>query len=69
MAISGEEQLALAEKEVAFMKNLHHPGLLPLLDSSLERVAGPDGKSQEVFYMLFPLYSVSLLPTPSCMSV
>ena len=41
------------------MRALQHPNLLPLLESSVERVAGPDGTSQEVVYLLFPLYSVS----------
>jgi len=59
VGISGEEQLALAEREVAFMKVLQHPNLLPLLDSSVERVAGPEATSQEVVYLLFPLYTVS----------
>lgn len=47
-----------ATKEMDLMKKLHHPSLLPLLDSSVVQVQGTSSGASHVVYMLFPLYEV-----------
>lgn len=49
-----EEQLREAEQEVAVMRRLRHPCLLPLLDAATQLQRTPDGGSRHVVLMLFP---------------
>jgi hypothetical protein len=49
-----QEQLAEAQHEVAVMRRLRHPCLLPLLDAAVQQQATPDGGSRRVVLMLFP---------------
>ena len=60
------EQLATARQEVDVMRRLHHPNLLPLLDSAVTHLDEPDNPSQFAIYMLFPLYDVCA-PFPCCL--
>lgn len=49
-----EEQLREAQQEVAVMRRLRHPCLLPLLDAAVQRQRTPDGAVRHVVLMLFP---------------
>jgi hypothetical protein len=49
-----EEQLAEARREVATMRRLRHPCLLPLLDAAVTQQRAPDGTVRAVVLMLFP---------------
>ena len=65
--LNGPGEIRTLEKEIHFMQTLHHPNLLPLLDSSLE---GSNESTATVAYMLYPLYEVSTRnPKPSHESV
>ena len=50
--------LAQAQREIAVMRRLHHPCLLPLLGASVTPQADEEHGSKYVVHMLFPLYSV-----------
>eukprot|EP00891_Asterochloris_glomerata_P009358 jgi/Astpho2/9358/e_gw1.00142.26.1_t len=52
---STAEQLALARQEMAVMRSLQHPNLLPLLAHSITQQRH-EGAALQVVYMLFPLY-------------
>ena len=54
---STAEQLALARQEMAVMRSLQHPNLLPLLAHSITQQRH-EGAALQVVYMLFPLYEV-----------
>ncbi|PRW20781.1 Serine threonine- kinase 16 [Chlorella sorokiniana] len=51
-----EEQVREAEHEVAVMKRLRHPCLLPLLDAASQLHRTPDGSSRHIVLLLFPVY-------------
>ena len=46
--VSSSELLGLAREEIAVMRRLGHPNLLPLLGSALARVATASGVPTEV---------------------
>ena len=50
-----EEQLAAARHEIAVMRRLTHPNILPLVDAAIVRSA-QTSSAGHVAYMLFPLY-------------
>lgn len=50
----GPDQLSEAQHEVATMRRLRHPCLLPLLDAAVREQRTPDGGSRQVVLMLFP---------------
>ena len=52
------EGLAQARREIAVMRRLHHPCLLPLLGASVTPQADEEHGSKYVVHMLFPLYEV-----------
>ena len=54
MLCGSEDQLREAEHEVAVMRRLRHPCLLPLLDASTQLQRTPDGGSRHVVLMLVP---------------
>ncbi|EFN55898.1 hypothetical protein CHLNCDRAFT_145529 [Chlorella variabilis] len=53
----GPDQLSEAQHEVATMRRLRHPCLLPLLDAAVREQRTPDGGSRQVVLMLFPVYA------------
>lgn len=56
------EGLAQARREIAVMRRLHHPCLLPLLGASVTPQADEEHGSKYVVHMLFPLYAVRSQP-------
>lgn len=49
-----DDQLREAQHEVAVMRRLHHPCLLPLLEAAVQEQRTPDGGTRRVVLMLFP---------------
>ena len=58
VAVSAD-QLAEARHEIAIMRKLDHPNLLPLLASAI-LPSQKGGVPQHLCYMLFPVYAVRL---------
>ena len=56
MLLNGPEDVETVKREIHFMQTLHHPNLLPLLDSSFKKAGDSDVTTA---YMLYPLYEVS----------
>ena len=58
--------LAQAQREIAVMRRLQHPCLLPLLGASVTPEADAEHGSRYVVQMLFPLYLVRGQPAIFC---
>eukprot|EP00887_Chlorella_sp_A99_P007826 scaffold20.g7826.t1 len=56
-----ELELKQAQHEVAVMRQLHHPNLLPLLDAATVEQRLPEGATRRAVLMLFPLYEAGSL--------
>ena len=54
--VGGQEQLEEAEHEVAVMRQLRHPNLLPLLDAATVEEQLPGGGTRQALLMLFPAF-------------